>query len=101
MKKNTVLYFYAPWCGYCDKFRKQEMPKLKNFGLSYSNGNDEVSTNLEFYDVDKNKDIYDKWKKNDRGIPLFIFLDPDGKEYLRKVGYISANDIFSFLKSEK
>jgi thiol-disulfide isomerase/thioredoxin len=99
MNKNTVLYFYASWCGYCNEFRKKEMPKLKNFGLSYSNGNDEVETNFEFYDVDTNRDIYNQWKKNDRGVPLFIFLGPDGKEYLRKTGYISASEISNFLQN--
>lgn len=81
--QKSILYFTAEWCGPCKSFKEKEMPKLKNI-------------NIQVYDIDGSKDIYSKWKKTSNSIPLFIFIDQDGKEYSRVVGYQSAENIIQF-----
>jgi thiol-disulfide isomerase/thioredoxin len=93
-KTNKILYFTASWCGPCQNFKNREIPKLDKLGLRSSSGSDDISTEIEIYDIDLERSIYSKWKKSDRYIPLFIFLDSEGKEYSRITGYQSAMAVF-------
>jgi thioredoxin-related protein len=93
-KTGKILYFTASWCGPCQSFKKTEIPKLNKLGLRSSNGSDDISTEIEIYDIDLERSVYSKWKRSDRYIPLFIFLDSEGKEYSRITGYQSAMTVF-------
>jgi thiol-disulfide isomerase/thioredoxin len=85
--KNKVYFFTASWCGPCQSFKKNELPKLKN-------------VDIEIYDIDENLEFYGKWKKSSRYIPLFIFLDPEGQEYARLTGYQKSSTIIEMIEDK-
>lgn len=86
-KENKVYFFTASWCGPCQSFKRNELPKLKN-------------ANIEIYDIEDNPEFYNEWKKADRYIPLFIFLNTDGKEYYRVTGYQKSSKIIEILENQ-
>ncbi|MFA5382444.1 MAG: thioredoxin family protein [Candidatus Micrarchaeia archaeon] len=85
-----VLKFGAVWCSGCliMKPRWQELEKdnpwLKN----------------EYYDYDKDKEIVNKYKVNDK-LPTFVFLDKNNKEFLRLHGEISKEKLQKILEENK
>lgn len=86
--QKKVLYFGATWCPPCINFKANELPKLKR-----------IQNKIEIYDVDNNVEIYNKWKKNNTLIPLFIFIDENGVEYKRLEGYQSSWTILKIWNS--
>jgi thiol-disulfide isomerase/thioredoxin len=86
-EKNKVYFFTASWCGPCQSFKKNELPKLKNISI-------------EIYDIDKNVEFYGKWKKSSKYIPLFVFLDSQGQEYARVTGYQKSSTIIEMLEDK-
>ena len=85
-----VLKFGAVWCSGClvmkPRWREieKENPWLKN----------------EYYDFDKDKETVKKWKI-DKNLPVFIFLDKNGKEFLRLHGEISKEELLNIIKENK
>ncbi|MBD3245208.1 MAG: hypothetical protein GF335_04405 [Candidatus Moranbacteria bacterium] len=85
-----VLKFGAVWCPGClvmkprwAKIEKQK-PWLKT----------------EYYDVDNDEDIVEKYKIQEN-IPEFIFLDKNGKEFLRLHGEISEEKLLEVIEENK
>jgi len=85
--KNKVYFFTASWCGPCQSFKKNELPKLKNISI-------------EIYDIDKNVEFYGKWKKSSKYIPLFVFIDAQGQEYARVTGYQKSSTIVEMIEDK-
>jgi thiol-disulfide isomerase/thioredoxin len=85
-----VLKFGAVWCSGCLFMRprwqeiEKENPWLKN----------------EYYDFDKDKEAVKKWKI-DKNLPTFVFLDKNGKEFLRLHGEVSKKDLLKIIEENK
>lgn len=67
---NTLLAFTATWCNPC----KQMKPILDSL----------EEHDIVRYDADENRDMFDYYMI--RAVPVFLVLDPDGKEVDRIVG---------------
>lgn len=81
-----VLKFGAIWCTECLVMKpmwaaiEAEIPELET----------------EYYDADEAKDIVNRYKVED--IPAFIFLDQNGKEFLRLKGIQNKDDLLKIVK---
>jgi thiol-disulfide isomerase/thioredoxin len=86
-KNMKILKFGAIWCTGCIIMKpiweeiEREMPELKT----------------EYFDYDENPEIIKQWNLGDE-IPVFIFLDDAGKEFARKKGQISKQELIEFIK---
>lgn len=87
--EKKILFFTATWCPPCQSFKKNELPKISKLGLD-----------IKVYDVDESPEIYRKWKKTDKYIPLFVFIGDDGEEYSRVSGYQTSGAILKIWDSE-
>lgn len=85
-----VLKFGAEWCPGC--------LIMKPLWKEVEEENPWLET--EYYDYDKNKKIADKWKIKDI-LPVFIFLDKNGNEFLRKQGEMSKKEILKVINENK
>lgn len=85
-----VLKFGAVWCSGCIvmKPRWQEIEK-ENPWLK-----------TEYYDFDKDKDAVAQWNI-DQNLPTFIFLDKNGKEFLRLHGEIDKKTLLDIINKNK
>ncbi len=85
-----VLKFGAIWCPACIimKPRWEEIEK-ENPWLE-----------TEYYDHDQNKEEVERYGIDD-DIPVFVFLDKQGKEFLRLKGEISKKELLEVLKANK
>lgn len=81
-----VLKFGAVWCKECLVMRptweevEEEIPMLIT----------------EYYDADQYPDLLKKY--NIKDIPVFIFLDKDGKEFLRLEGMQNKEELIKIVK---
>lgn len=88
-RKPILIDFSATWCGPCQMMKKNVFPSpefqavAKNFVLVD-------------IDVDANPSLAQKYGAN--AIPLFVFLDPDGNEVYRIVGYRPAAEFVAEMK---
>jgi nucleoredoxin len=85
MPKKQILYFSATWCGPCNTFKQNEVPKFKDWKI----GKD-ADSHIRIIDIDENQQLFSKYKG--KVIPLFILFE-DGKEIKRLEGYQSAKQI--------
>jgi len=75
VRADTVLMFSADWCKYC-QIAKRDM--LEN--------QDEVNSwGLEVVDTDVSREMVAEYRV--KTLPTFIYLNDDGKEVDRQVGY--------------
>lgn len=75
VRADTVLMFSADWCKYC-QIAKRDM--LEN--------QDEVNGwGLEVVDTDVSREVATEYRV--KTLPTFIYLNDDGKEVDRQVGY--------------
>jgi len=85
-----VLKFGAVWCPGCLVMKprwkeiEEENSWLKN----------------EYYDFDENKDMVKKYKIDDI-LPIFVFLDKNGKEFLRLRGEVEKKELIEILNKNK
>lgn len=85
-----VLKFGATWCSGCLVMKpiwaeiEKENTWLKN----------------EFYDYDESKEMVEKYKI-DETLPTFVFLDKNGKEFLRLKGEIKKEVLLKIIQENK
>lgn len=86
-----VLKFGAVWCPGClvMKPRWQEIEKE----LSW--------LETEYYDIDKDQEMAEKYKIESDIIPAFIFLDKNNKEIKRLNGEIEKDKLIEICKKYK
>lgn len=86
-----VLKFGAVWCNGCLVMRprwqeiEKENPWLKT----------------EYFDFDKDKGIIERYKIDSGVLPVFIFLNKDGKEFLRLNGEIEKETLLKTILENK
>lgn len=83
---SILLDFYAEWCGPC----KMLMPVIE--GLEMTGELKDIKV-LEI-DIDKLPDITNKFAI--RAVPTLFFIK-DGKIISQKEGYLSKNELLSFI----
>ncbi len=82
-----ILKFGAIWCTECIVMKpmwqeiEKELPELKT----------------EYHDADENPEIIKKY--NITNLPVFIFLDKDGNEFLRLKGVQNKKDLLEIVKN--
>ncbi len=55
----------------------------------------------EYYDFDENEKKITKYKIAEGKLPVFIFLDKQGEEFLRLTGEISKNELIKIIQKNK
>jgi thiol-disulfide isomerase/thioredoxin len=55
----------------------------------------------EYYDFDKDKEVVKKYRITNGKLPAFVFLDNQGKEFLRLNGEIEKAEIVKILNENK
>jgi len=84
--KIVLVDFTATWCGWCTKL-KDEVFSTDEFKKAAG-----AKLVLVAIDADKNRELVDKYKVE--GFPTILFLDTDGREVNRIVGF---RDLQGFL----
>ncbi len=86
-----VLKFGAVWCPGClvMKPRWQEIEKELTW------------LETEYYDIDKDKEMAEKYNIESEIIPTFIFLDEKGEEFLRLHGEIEKQKLINIINNNK
>ncbi|MDK2898988.1 MAG: thioredoxin 1 [Patescibacteria group bacterium] len=85
-----VIKFGAVWCSGCLVMK----PRWSEIEAS----NPWLET--EMYDFDENKDAVNKYNITDI-LPVFIFLDKNGNEFLRLNGEISKDKLIDIINENK
>lgn len=85
--KIVMVDFTATWCGWCTKL-KDEVFSTDEFKKTAGE-----KLVLVAIDADKNRELVDKYKVE--GFPTILFLDTDGREVNRIVGF---RDLQGFLE---
>jgi thiol:disulfide interchange protein DsbD len=88
--KPMMVDFYADWCGPCKKLNSETFADEKVIELSGKF----VCVKI---DVDQNQALAKKYKVE--GIPNVVFMNSNGKEIMRSVGYKNADDFLKVMKS--
>jgi thiol-disulfide isomerase/thioredoxin len=85
-----ILKFGAVWCNGCVVMKprwgqlEKEYPWLET----------------KFYDYDRDKDMVEKYNINEE-LPTVVFLDKNGKEFMRISGEISKEKIIEVITANK
>lgn len=85
-----VLKFGAVWCAGCLVMK----PRWKEIEAE----NPWLKT--EYYEYDESHDMVEKYAI-DKSLPTFVFLDKDGKEFLRMHGEPSKDKLLKVLLENK
>lgn len=85
-----VLKFGAVWCSGCLVMKSRwkeiegELPSLQT----------------QYFDFDIDKEMVEKYKI-DESLPVFIFLDKEGNEFLRLNGEIEKDELLEIINQNK
>ncbi|MGD8373632.1 MAG: thioredoxin family protein [Candidatus Woesebacteria bacterium] len=85
-----VLKFGAVWCNGCVVMKPRWGQLEKEFPWLQT----------EFYDYDRDKDMVRKYNVTDE-LPMVVFLDKQGNEFLRISGEISKEKIVEIILANK
>ena len=85
---KQMVWFTASWCGPCQQFKYNEVPKLKDKGWRVSS---DKNAHIKIVDIDDHRELYDKYG-NGRGIPAFI-LFVDKQEVASIIGSTTAEEV--------
>ena len=85
---KQMVWFTASWCGPCQQFKYNEVPKLKSKGWKVSS---DKNAHIKIVDIDDHRELYDKYGHG-RGIPTFI-LFVDKQEVASIVGSTTAAEV--------
>ena len=85
-----ILKFGAIWCAGCLVMK----PRWKEI----ESENPWLST--EYYDFDANKEMVQKYNI-DKNLPVFVFLDKNGDEFVRLNGEIDKEKILEIIGENK
>lgn len=86
-----VIKIGALWCSAClvMKPRWQQIEKENSW------------LQTQYFDFDQDKDKIEKYSLNQDSIPVFIFLDKKGQEFLRLDGEISIKELTKIINQHK
>ena len=87
--KNVFMAFSASWCPAC---QKMESETLKNTEVQRRLANDFIAVKI---DVDTSPVLSSRYRIY--GVPKVIILDPSGNEIGRREGYMSPDELISYL----
>jgi thioredoxin len=90
LKLPKLWDFFATWCPPC----KQQAPIIEELTVEYKGKIEIVSI-----DTDKNPELAKKFQI--QAIPTLIFLDPEGRELSRRVGFFPKDSIVARFKAHK
>jgi thioredoxin-related protein len=85
-----VLKFGAAWCSGCLVMK----PRWKEIEAE----NPWLKT--EYYEFDDSKEMVEKYKI-DQNLPVFVFLDKEGNEFLRLNGEIEKEKLLEVINQNK
>ena len=91
--KPVMLYFWAVWCQYCEKFETGTMPDPRVKSMME---NDFILISV---DLDEDRDVSQRW-----GVsypPNELFITADEQEITRIPGYVDADAFTSTLQGVK
>ena len=86
--KKMFVYFYADWCGYCNKMKAETF------------SNDQVKKSLENYivtHVNTDKDIKIARRYFVSGLPSYVVADKNEKVDKRSAGFKTPNEFVKWL----
>ena len=92
---KQMVWFTASWCGPCQRFKGNEVPKLKDRGWRVS---EDKNAHIKIIDVDKHSDLYEKYGDG-RSLPTFI-LFVDKQEVASITGLPTANEVANMYNKE-
>lgn len=86
-----VLKFGAVWCSGClvMKPRWQEIEKEYPW------------LETEYFEFDEEKEAVSKYNIENESLPVFVFLDKEGEEFLRLKGEVSKDKLVKVIKENK
>ncbi|PIE61114.1 MAG: hypothetical protein CSA29_04985 [Desulfobacterales bacterium] len=89
-KKDLFVYFYAPWCSYCNMLKRTTFTDKRI--QSYLNEN--------FISISVNTDEKQALSKKYgiRGLPTMWFLEPDSKKISSLPGYVEPDQLLKILE---
>ncbi len=85
-----VLKFGAVWCPGCLVMK----PRWKEIEVEHP------WLETEYHDFDQEKDIVEKYQITDT-LPTFVFLDKEGKEFLRLNGEVEKNELVETINKNR
>lgn len=89
--KNVFVYFGRPGCGFCEMMNKQVFAREEvkqaysaHYVLTYVNS--ESGQRLTLPSGERITEMQLGERMNTRGTPVYIFIDPSGKQIVRRFG---------------
>ncbi len=83
--KPVFLYFHAHWCTYCQKLKQTT---FTDAGVIQTLQEAFIPVSV---DVDKDRELARNW--NVRGLPMMVFLKPDGSKIASIPGFVDARSL--------